>query len=128
MKKYISIYKEASKQINKYEFNPLNKKSLNKNIDISNLVWSKDKGFFNWYDAKKLEKNGWRLPTIQELATAKRMGIKGFEEMYGLATYWSGSTVSTTKDSAWYYHGYHDTIEFNLKKIENFVRLVKEKK
>lgn len=34
-----------------------------------NIQWKQDSKIYNWFKAKNLEKNGWRLPTIQELYT-----------------------------------------------------------
>lgn len=89
MQRYRSLFTENNKnQASSVE-------ETRKIVNISNLVWSKTyKKRTNYYEAIDFAKTlgeGWRLPTIQELYTARKKNIKGLKEKDGY--------VSSTEDA-----------------------------
>ena len=75
-----------------------------------------------WHEAKSLEIDSWRLPTRGELIDAYDNKIKGFETNY----YWSSTMYGDNTNGAWYVNLGNGSLNFNLKKLKNFVRLCKE--
>lgn len=91
-------------------------------VDISDLVWSENKGKMSWVEAMSSCSPGWRLPTIQELYTAYVQKVPGFESNY----YWSSSTYAQPTSSAWDVNFSSGYVGLNLKTYNYYVRCVRE--
>lgn len=89
-------------------------------VDISDLVWSEDKGKMSWVEAMSSCSPGWRLPTIQELYTAYVQKVPGFESNF----YWSSSTYA--QNSVWNVHFDVGNVYYDNKTDYLYVRCVRE--
>jgi len=84
-----------------------------------------------WDQAKKLEVDKWRLPTITELvslfdySTGKPKPL--FDHMKNKA-FWTCYTIIGYPDNAWDVNFYFGFVYFFSKKMRKSVRLIKDKK
>ena len=95
-------------------------------VSISNLQFSQTlDSRMNWYDAMKFSDqlgNGWRLPTRQELAMAKKIGIINNKKYI---YYWTCNESSEHKKFAWCVndhmvggcYSYHTSHKTNLQHV-----------
>jgi hypothetical protein len=71
------------------------------------LVWKErpEPGSFTWNEAKELETEGWRLPTIEELMgiVTKKQHKEGFSKLPNMvpAAFWSSSPYASNSNAAW---------------------------
>lgn len=118
MKQYKSLFNESGGSLE-----VLQQDEAKQVVDISDLVWSEDKGKqMDWNKAISLCPLGWRLPTIQELYTAYVQKVPGFQS----SLYWSSSTYAQSTDNAWYV-SFFDGYVYNYYKTSfGYVRCVRE--
>ena len=110
MKPYKSLFKENGETT---------EKEAKQIINISNLEWSKSFQY-DWNMAQSKCPTGYRLPTIQELHSAYKSGMKGFKA----DVYWSSSI--DFKNSVWIVHFLDGTVgRATNKNYKNNVRYVK---
>lgn len=65
-----------------------------------NLEWKEmEKGPGTWWQAKSLENESFRLPTLQELKNADDKGVLGFNSSY----FWTNDDKEGEWIMAWYY-------------------------
>ena len=90
-------------------------------IPASRLEWKEVAGGYTWHEAMELGKNGWRLPTKEEL-----LELCKSNKMPSVNWYWSSSPYAANSSIAWlvyFSYGY----EGNAAKGNGFyVRLVRE--
>lgn len=127
MKPYKSIFAEAKSISSKSEAKQV--------VDISNLSLSGVRGGeMTWEEAMSKQKNGWRLPTIQELWTIclkfnkDELDFEDSNKIISNETYWSSSESGLDSYMAWsvsFYNSMPSCDEYR-KKSECYVLLVKE--
>ena len=61
------------------------------------LIWGPVQGSMNWDKAKVLEKDGWRLPTSEELKQAFIDEVLGFTKSW----FWSSTPYENFTDYVW---------------------------
>lgn len=91
-------------------------------IPAKKLEWGKTLGRMTFEEAKKHEKNGWRLPTRVELLQAYDDKISGFNA----APYWSSSIYVDSPSYSWIVYFYDGDINFANRGTTYFVRCVRE--
>lgn len=110
MRKYVSIYKEASK--------------LNKIVNISKLQWKKSNNPVTWIEANENIPSGYRLPTIQELYSYVITIYDKDDKSYNAKDcFWSSTEHPKTK--SWAYYTSKTEIFVNGKELKNYVMYVK---
>jgi hypothetical protein len=116
MKRYKSIFKESlSDEVD----SRLEAKQI---VDISSLQWGKTFKS-DWISAESKCPSGWRLPTIQELYTAYKQGVEGFQSNL----YWSSSTYAQNTNDAWFVDFYNGVVLFSGKTgNDGYVRCVRD--
>lgn len=103
----------------------LNGHEIDKTIQIipaKKLEWGKTLGRMTFKEAKKHEKNGWRLPTRVELMQAHDEKISGFNA----APYWSSSISVVSPDSSWIVYFFDGDLYVDYRDSTYFVRCVRE--
>ncbi len=72
----------------------------------------------------------WRLPNINELTSIvdrSKVGpaiVQGFENTS--SSYWSSTTLESSKNAAWYLYFYYGTVDYASKENSNYVRCVRD--
>lgn len=85
------------------------------------LEWKETESeLMNWYEAKALEKDGWRLPTRAELVDSYDNKMEGFQS----SGYWSSSTYILDTDYAWGVS--YGSVSYYYKTYNGYVRLCRE--
>lgn len=85
------------------------------------LEWKEIEGTYTWHQAIELGKDGWILPSKEELLKLYWSNI-----MPSKKCYWSSSPYASVNDSAWVVY-FDDGYEFNGSKYyDYYVRLVRE--
>jgi hypothetical protein len=88
------------------------------------LNWKEtEKESFSWNDAKKLESESWRLPTIFELEQAFNNKTEGFEDYY----YWTADEFEQDLEYAWVFGLFSGYADVNNKTDIFKVRLCENK-
>lgn len=117
MQRYKSIFKESGGSLEVRSVT-----EAKQIVDISDLVWSEDKGKMNWDSAISSCPPGWRLPTVQELYTALKQNVSGFQS----DTHWSSTETDKNTFSA-YCVNFKSGYVINAVKTDwLYVRYVKE--
>ena len=123
--KWTTEDKDAVEKLRKLKTQSKTKASANTTI-IGNLeVMNEDLGEMNWDDATKAAKdlkNGWRLPTKEELEKVlypKKNKIPNMENFY-----WSSTEYNTLV--AWYFSFFLGKLNFDSKYNAYYVRAVRE--
>jgi hypothetical protein len=98
----------------------------------TNLIWQRETlGPMTWYEAMELNKNGWRIPTLQELGSIRDLQIYSpccapiFKSKSTM--YWSLSPVAYGSYDAWGVGFYYGFVDSNYKYNNGHVRLVRGK-
>ena len=105
------------------KFEEIYKIEMIQNLTSVNIEW-KDIGNYNlnWYQAKDLEQDGWRLPTLWELKNAFDNKIEGFKPF----SYWS-STPAFGGEMAYHFNFLYGFNYFSPKNNSKLcVRLCKD--
>ena len=99
---------------------------------VTNLIWLKETlGPMTWNEAMKLNKNGWRIPTLRELESIRDLQIFApccdpiFESES--TTYWSSSPYAANSNHAWIVNFGYGNESGGNKYYLNYVRLVRGK-
>lgn len=96
----------------------------------TNLIWKEfeEEGTYTYNEALALHKDGWRLPTIEELLSIVDYSI------YGPATklpntkesfVWSASASADGSNYAWYVYFYFGSSNYSYRDNSSGVRLVR---
>ena len=101
-------------------------------VDISNLEWHNKTYSADWDTAVMQHPPGYRLPTIQELYTAFKQGVPGFQVQLKatskVISYWSESVHEKATDGAWAMNFFKSGRATSFSKQEKkHVRYVKDK-
>jgi hypothetical protein len=96
-----------------------------KETNIMKLKWKEtESNIKTWHEAKELEKDGWRLPTVPELQEAMNIQLKERTEGFFLNQhYWSSRTNGSK--AAYIVHFPDVQSASQYKKSYSFVRLCK---
>jgi hypothetical protein len=87
------------------------------------LEWKKTElNKMSWDNAKKLEKDGWRLPTRAELVDAFDNKVEGFK----LEFYWSSNTYEQSTNNSWNVDFNYGNVYGSTKASNYYVRLCRE--
>ena len=86
---------------------------------LPTLQWKDEFELWNWYDAMNLQRNGWKMPTIQELIEAGEDKIPGFN-----GKYWSSNLI--TNDSKLMAYCFNGEIVMDKQSNKNHVKLCRE--
>jgi len=102
-----------------YETGDIEVKELS-NKDFEKLQWG-ETFESNWYEAQSNCPNGWRVPTVEEVYTALKKNVEGFNKTY----YWSSTEDKKRKNSAFLLDRDLEKAISNGKAQKNWVRCVK---
>ena len=91
-------------------------------IDFKNkLVWGLTQEPRSWSRAMNLEKDGWRLPTRDELKQAFIDKVPGFAK----DRFWSSLSLIKYINYAWYVHLGYGFADYDNKALDYYVRCVR---
>jgi hypothetical protein len=85
------------------------------------LEWKEIEGTYTWHQAIELGKDGWRLPSKEELLKLYWSNI-----MPNKKCYWSSSPFAASSNYAWFVHFSNGDENVSNKSYSNYVRLVRE--
>jgi len=105
------------------KFEEIYKTEVKEKVTSVNIQW-KDTGSYNlnWYQAKDLEGDGWRLPTLWELKNAYDNRVEGFKPF----SYWS-STPAFGGEMTYHFNFQYGFNYFSVKTNSRlFVRLCRD--
>jgi hypothetical protein len=105
------------------KFEEIYKTEVKEKVTSVNIQW-KDTGSYNlnWYQAKDLEQDGWRLPTLWELKNAYDNRVEGFKPF----SYWS-STPAFGGEMAYHFNFQYGFNYFSVKSNSRlFARLCRD--
>ena len=88
-----------------------------------NLEWKEmEPSPMTWYQAKEIESESYRLPTLKELRDAYRNKVVGFQNSF----LWTNDDKEDNWERAWYYGFGNDQSGTLNKNMHFYVRLCRE--